>query len=409
MKKILLLGIGVWSLAAFSQPNRLRAIFKGDPAREVTIAWSAREGRASEPSYLLYDTLDRGLDLGAYRNRVEATLEQNHKGMNNVFVEVSGLNPDTEYFFVPVENGIAGKRYSVRTLAEGPNARLSFVVGGDSRNNQSIRRKGNLLLAKLRAHFVFFTGDMTGGDGSSEVQQWLDDWQLTHGPDGRVTPLVIARGNHEISNDSISKIFGTTSEVYYSVGFGGDLLRIFVLNTEISKGGTQGEWLAKELQAHQNARWKIAGYHRPMRPHSTSKGNGDSQYQNWAPLFWQHRVAMVFESDTHVAKATQPLKPDTKGSGGFVVDPQGSVYLGEGGWGAPLREADRSYDWTLGAARLNHFQWVWLDSGNAEVRTVLLDNAETVASLDDSDRFRLPAGLALWKMGGDDVLEVPAR
>jgi hypothetical protein len=384
-------------------------MFNRDPARSVSIAWSGREGRESEASYLVYDEADHGSDLAAYPRRADSTRELRHKGMNNVFVDLEGLKPETEYFFVPVENGVAGKRYSVRTLSDSPSRRLSFVAGGDSRNNQSMRRKGNLLVGKLRLDFVFFTGDMTGGDSSSEVQEWLDDWQLTHEADGRLLPLVMARGNHEGANDSIARIFGTVPEVYYSVGFGGGLLRLFVLNTELPKGGAQGEWLAAELERHDAATWKIAGYHRPMRPHTSSKPNGDSQYQNWAPLFWQHRVGVVFESDTHLAKATQPLRPEPSAEGGFEADPDGIVFMGEGGWGAPLRAPDRSYSWTLGSARLNHFQWVFLDARKIEIRTVVLDNAESVERLRDENRFQMPAGLALWKMGSSDLIDVPVR
>ena len=43
---------------------------------------------------------------------------------------------------------------------------------------------------------------MTGGDSNREWKEWLDDWQLTIGQDGRMTPIVPARG---IMSDQITQ------------------------------------------------------------------------------------------------------------------------------------------------------------------------------------------------------------
>ena len=80
-----------------------------------------------------------------------------------------------------------------------------------------------------------------------------------------------------------------------------------------------------------------------MRPHYASKSEGDDEYLNWAQLFYDHAVDLVIECDSHIVKRTHPVRPSTAtGSDeGFIQDDvAGTVYIGEGCWGAPLRSAD---------------------------------------------------------------------
>jgi len=57
----------------------------------------------------------------------------------------------------------------------------------------------------------------------------------------------------------------------------------------------------------------------------------------------------VAENDTHLIKRTWPTRPatETGGEEGFVRDDvEGTVYVGEGGWGAPLKVNDDNKCWT---------------------------------------------------------------
>src|SRR5690606_23028895 len=118
------------------------------------------------------------------------------------------------------------------------------------RNHRSVRRNANKLVAKLKPHFVMFGGDMTNLGLSIQWIDWFEDWQLTFGADGRVTPVAVTRGNHEISNSIIELLFYTKKGVYYAFTVGTDLLRVYTLNSEAAIGGSQTDWLEHDLRSH---------------------------------------------------------------------------------------------------------------------------------------------------------------
>jgi len=89
------------------------------------------------------------------------------KGMNNHFVRLSNLTPDTKYFFKINDSQGSSKVYSFQTAPASPYTRLSVIAGGDSRNHRAGRINANKLVGKLRPHFVMFGGDMTGGDNET--------------------------------------------------------------------------------------------------------------------------------------------------------------------------------------------------------------------------------------------------
>ena len=131
--------------------------------------------------------------------------------------------------------------------------------------------------------------------------------------------------------------------------FAGDLMRIWVLNTELEakdpvKVPQQQAWIEADLPRYPDTKWKVAAYHKPMRPHTAGKQEGLSRIAAWAQLFYDHGVDLVVESDTHMVKRSYPLRPsDDEGSyESFIRDDEnGVVFIGEGSWGAPTRPASR--------------------------------------------------------------------
>ena len=115
---------------------------------------------------------------------------------------------------------------------------------------------------------------------------------------------------------------------------------------------------------------------------------------------------MVVESDAHTSKSTYPIIPslDASSDEGFVRDDaRGTVFVGEGCWGAPLRSADDNKSWTRDSGSFNQFKWIFVDQNKIEVRTVKVDNASSVSELKEEDRFTLPAGIDLWNPSAGTV------
>jgi hypothetical protein len=392
---------------AFAKMDKFRCVWRDNPATSMTIGWDQVSG---ENPTLYYGTLDYGTNIDKYSLSKTPSKQVKAKGMTNCFVRLINLEPNTKYFFVLKDSDGITKRYWFQTAPDNSNERLSILAGGDSRNNREGRQNANSFVAKLRPHCVVFGGDMTGLDIDVEWKQWFDDWQLTITNDGRMTPIIPARGNHEKSNESIVDLFYVPSEsVYYALNIGGNLLRIYTLNTLIATGGDQRDWLEKDLKNSDDIVWKIAQYHHPMRPHTAKKPEGTNVYQSWAQLFYDYNMQLVVECDAHVCKTTYPIRPSYgKGNDeGFVRDDvRGTVYVGEGCWGAPLRPADDPKSWTRAIGSFNQIKWVWIDNEKMEIRTIKTDNAAVVGSLKDKNRFVLPSQIDIWKPATGAVITI---
>ena len=390
-------------------PGHIRAVYKSDPATSIVIGWNRYESEAQDDVFY-WDTVDHGADLAAYANKKTPDHYSHYVSrLKNAFVELKGLEPETRYYFVIKNSFGVSKRFYFETLPDHRDAKISIIAGGDSRNNRTPRKAANLLVKKLKPHFVYFGGDMVAEGFPNQWFDWFEDWQITIGDDGRVTPIVPARGNHEISNDILERLFWLPESNYYVLNIADGLLRAYVLNSEAPIGGRQTDWLLEDLQNNQDAQWKIAQYHRPMRPHVAKKSEGTNQYKYWAQAFYDYGVDLVMESDAHTVKSTWPLRPslETGSDQGFIRDDErGVVYAGEGCWGAPLRNPDDTKSWTRDSGVFNQFKWIFVDKDGIELRTVKVDNAEEVGELKADNRFAMPANLDLWNPSNGSVIYI---
>lgn len=395
------------SITTLGATNKYRLTLRDNPSTSIVIGWVQVSGNAAA---VYYGPVDYGINYTLYPNVKQIDKTVTYKGMNNNFARISGLKPNTAYYFVIKDSQGASSRYWFKTAPADTNERLSIIAGGDSRNNQTPRRNANKLVAKLRPHAVLFGGDMTSGGSNEEWATWFDDWQLTIGTDGRMIPVIAARGNHESSNLDIVNLFDVPSnDVYYGLTFGGSLIRAYTLNSEAPVAGSQTNWLSSDLIAHTNVIWKCAHYHRPMRPHVSSKPEMETIKTYWEPLFYQHGVKLVVECDAHVVKSTYPIRSSTEAGNdeGFIRDDEkGVVYVGEGGWGAPLRSSNDNKNWTRNSGAFNQFNLIFVDKGKMEVRFIKVDNADNVGTVNDSDIFQLPSNLDVWAPSNGNVITI---
>ncbi|WP_405207564.1 T9SS type A sorting domain-containing protein [Aquimarina sp. LLG6339-5] len=406
MKQFITLTLILLGLQLQASNDKYRLTLRGNPSTSIVVGWNQSSG--SNPT-VYFGTTDYGTNYSNYPNSKSPDRIVSYKGMNNNFARLTGLQPNTAYYFVIRDSQGTSERFWFKT-APADKSRLSFIAGGDSRNNRTPRQNANRLVAKLKPHAVLFGGDMTDDDTNSQWQTWFNDWQLTTASDGRMFPIVATRGNHEDSNNSVYNLFDTpSSSVYYALTFGDNLVRTYTLNTEISVSGNQTTWLRNDLNSNTNVIWKMAQYHKPMRPHVSYKSEGNSQYNNWAQLFYDKGVKLVIECDAHTVKTTWPVRPST-GSGndeGFVRDDQnGTVYAGEGCWGAPLRSNNDNKNWTRNSARFNQFKWIFVDENKIETRTIQVDNASQVGSVSNSNVFQIPSNLDIWNPSNGSVVTI---
>lgn len=386
--------------AIFSTTKRYRLSLRDDPSTSVVIGWEQDGGGIAT---VYYGTTDLGTNWSSYSNSQAPDRVVSASGMDNSFVRLSGLTPDTKYYFVIKDSDGVSNRFWFKTTPMGNSTPISIISGGDSRAylDSSPRERANKLVSKLRPDFVMFGGDYTWLGTSLEWKGWLDDWQLTISSDGRMYPVIWERGNHELSSGMVHNLFDVPSvDEYYNIPVGGNFINIYTLNTEISVAGNQKNWLETRLQTTaNNYDWNIAQYHRAIRPHTTTKSNEDGQYNAWAQLFYDYQVRLVIESDAHDVKTTWPIKPSTgpNSDDGYELDSiYGTVYIGEGCWGAPLRTNDNNRSWTRDSDSFNSFKWIKVTRDTIEIKTIGTDNANSVGTVSDANRFDVPANADIW-------------
>jgi acid phosphatase type 7 len=396
------------TLASDAKVGKLRYTWRDDPSTTAVIGWCQESGSA--PVFYLSEN-DAGNEITKYPLTRQPARKETYKGMSHYFVRLNGLKPNTAYYFqIKDSDGALPRRMSFRTMPNKRETALSIIAGGDSRNNRQVRISANKLVAKIRPHFVLFSGDCTENDEDDEWKEWLDDWQLTTTEDGQLTPVIMTRGNHEVNNEVMDKLFDwPMSDGYFAFSFADGLLRVYTLNSLINPGGAQSQWLANDLAQYASTTWRVAQYHYPMRPHQSRKAEQLEQIEFWAPLFYKHHVQLAIESDSHLAKTTWPLRPSS-GPGsveGFERDDdRGTVFIGEGCWGAPLREADDIKPWTRAAGSFNHFNWIWLDQKRLDVRTVLYDKSANVSANVQDSLFKIPKGIVFWNPPSGQVVRM---
>lgn len=428
-----------------SNPDQFQkfiCIWNDDPSYNMTISWVSLNALNAGTVY--YDTVDHGTDVNAYINSptgqsLAPTRTQFSKLLTHQFAKLTNLTPGTTYYYVISGLGETSPRFFFETIPADNNTRLSFISGGDSRNPITINPQdiievhgriiANKMVAKLRPHAVFFGGDMTDADTALEWNIWFEDWQLTIAEDGRMTPFVAARGNHEfqIEENSINNLFDTPSTTnYYAFNIAQDLIRAYTLDSEASVVGDQQTWLEQDLAANPCTYWKTAQYHHPIRPHTTGKPNKDDQREAFAKNFEKYGLQFVTESDAHLTKSTYSIKTydglnndgrDDDGDGqdadipcadnplcddGFIRDDvKGVMYVGEGGWGAELRPADKIYSWSRAGGSFFQVKWTFIDKNGIEVRTVVTENVDNVvAKTAADDKFTMPQNIDLWDANG---------
>ena len=384
----------------FAKADKLRMMFNNSP-NSLTLAWVQESGKSP---IVFYETNSIFEKFNKFNKVIKPSKSYKYKKMLNYFVTFNDLAPNTIYKFIIKDSEGESQIYWFKTLPLNPE-KISVIAGGDSRSHPEIRRKANKMVAKLQPDLVIFDGDYSFASTSREWAIWLNDWQLTI-ENGRIIPIIPVMGNHE-RGDVMPKIFGIPEDSYYSLDFS-DFLHVTVLNPNIEANGKQANWLREDLDAAKE-QWKFAVYHKPMRPHYSKKEKGDNIYNAWAKIFFVYKVDIILEGDTHVNKITYPIRPsDEEGSEeGFIRDDEnGTIYLGEGTWGAPLRPYDNAKSWTMDGSSINQFKWIFISKNKIEIRTVKYENVDQVESLNFDNKFNMPKNIDLWKPLGQEFVEI---
>lgn len=408
--------------------DKYRLVWNDDPATNITVAWD-QHGLFNP--VVMYGPEDHGRKFWKYEySKTEDRVLDKYEMITH-FAKLTNLEPDQKYYFVIKDDSGVSDRYWFRTAPDKPKA-FTFIVGGDTKSEDEPLEAGRAthrLTAKLRPLFVMFNGDFCSGNGTvpERWHTWLKDWhELTTTPDGRMIPIFPVHGNHENGDHAnLNYIFNApyqdndSSKIYYSASFGGDFFHIIALNSSVDEGGRQRDWLEEDLKAHEDFSFKIAGYHKPFWPHTSSKPENQYQYNQWAHLFYDYGLDISMDGDSHMSKITYPLRPDSASVDSFMGyvrdDEKGTMFLGEGSWGAFPRSIDDDKPWTIKSFRGNQVKWIHVFPkeenlpDRMEIYTVVSatydDNdvqtlyEANVSSLSEDNLFDIPDNITMVEYG----------
>jgi hypothetical protein len=152
----------------------------------------------------------------------------------------------------------------------------------------------------------------------------------------------------------------------------------------------------------QNVKWRIAQYHKPMFPHYTGKPDNPTLFNWWANKFYENGMNLVVESDTHIVKTTKIVKPASGKTDYEVATNGGTLYVGEGSWGAEARSANDRHSWTQDMGAFQQYKVIVVSKDKMDVRTAEFNgNVKALSKAQrDSNSVLLPKGINWWNTKG---------
>lgn len=327
--------------SAQSTPDHWRVVWQERPAEEAYIVWTTKSpgqahtvhyGQASSQGQVssYSQHISQGVESGAYTDEQPAYYHS---------LKLTGLEPSTAYYFTIETDGEFSPELHFVTAPK-DERKFKVLYGGDSRSDRPDRQVMNRRVASIVEGDPEIIALVHGGDyvddGYSwpQWEEWLDDHELTVTAQGKILPIIAARGNHERDSVLYNYVFADPggegkARNYFTTQLAPHVT-LFNLDSSDSASGDQRVWLERQLIAEQSTRWLIVNYHIPAWP--AVKIQGPARLY-WVPLFEQYNVDLVCESDGHVLKRTVPIRNEQQ-------DPTGVVYVGEGGMGVKQREPD---------------------------------------------------------------------
>lgn len=354
-------------------PAQWRVIWNGDASRQATISWTtAEQGKTHKVYYGEQKTL--GSESKCQRNGMY-TLTKKEKGKVKPayyhHAGLTGLKPDTRYYFVMESDGVKSKKLYFKT-APAAGCNFSVIHGGDSRSGHLDRCKVNVMIAQSvqkNPSIIAFAhgGDyIVSGKYWGQWRLWLSHHELTTCNDGRVLPIIPTRGNHD-GGPLYKEVFNVDPKKpdWYTTNIGKDVA-IVTLDTNVAGGGSQSGFLETELKKlRPKTKWLLTQYHRPLYP--AIKG-APAHQKIFAPLFDKYNVDLACEADGHCIKRTIPIR-------GGKADPTGVTYIGEGGLGVGQRSPKKDL-WYLKGGLIGAQHHIMILSFTKEklgIKTVLLN------------------------------------
>ncbi len=382
---------------ATTDPRALYLTWQRDPTTTMTIHWhSGPDDAALQLQYT--STVDAAWERASFVSHAMV-----HSDRTIHTAKLTELSPGTTYRFRLISEafGQSSPTYSFHTMPETVDQPIRIAVGGDILHQVHWMEQTNRQAVRFDPDFIIWGGDLAYADGRADrVDRWYSFFDVCRETlirdDGRVVPIVVAIGNHEIlghyywghdrgrdSYENTDAYRESIAPYFYNLfsfpghpGYGtldfGDYLSLIVLDTDHSGPveGAQTQWLHEQLQNRQHMTHVIPVYHVTAFP-SVRDYDGPIPTrirEHWVPLFERYGVRLAFEHHDHTYKRTVPIRREQK-------DPSGIVYIGDGAWGVNIREThDVDKTWYLERAEsIRHFILTTIVGDSIDLKAITID------------------------------------
>lgn len=345
------------------------------------------EGDVPPPSQVFYDVVSRaGQPVSAYAFKATGAAHRIPKlsdGRWVHWIELKDLEPGRAYYFTTGdEAGGYSEERKFRTIPADATS-FRFATGGD----MGVGPKPASMLkiaASLEPAFCAIGGDLAYANAKTTDLNapiwdgWMENWtreMVT--PEGFTVPMVLAIGNHEVNGFGKPEFaeywygyFAQTNREssedasYFARRFGKDVLMLALDTGHVTPHAGQADWIREKLSGASDLPLTYALYHVPFYPsHRDFTGIGSAMGRRiWGPIFDEFALDVAFENHDHTYKRTHRIR-------GGQIDPEGTLYLGDGCFGKGARKVADTLPWFLvRQGSIQHFWLVDVKDGAAEYR-----------------------------------------
>lgn len=271
-------------------------------------------------------------------------------------VLMTGLKPYTRYAYTVTCEGVS-KSGGFITAAP-VRQPFKFVAYGDNRTQPQVHASVLASMSKFKPDFVIQTGDQVA-DGNNEAH-WDEFWQIA-GKTLSETAYYPSLGNHEREGAPYFRYFGVPAE--YSFDYGNVHFTALDSNRPEAEYTAQQEWLKKDLQAHQDAKWRIVFFHHTVHTCVDKPGRRAESLERakrLEPILQEGHVQLVLNGHDHDYQR-------------HVA--HGITYVVSGGGGAPLYSVTPDTPFIKKANMAHHHCEVNVNGDTMSIRAVEPDGS----------------------------------
>jgi len=390
---IILLLACLFPVVAFAQReiSGLYLTWRDDPATTMTVNWLSLYAEAPDSIWYRH-----GTESWKEQRGTRAPLQPSGLWVRRA--QLTGLAPETTYEIAvgAAPPGDTRGVHSFRTMPAELTRPVRFVTGGDMMHTREMVDAMNRQAGLLDPDFALLGGDLAYADNvdATRYVEFFQSWlNLMRGRDGRLIPMVVAIGNHEVARGYNGRPDVEASQYYtlfdlpggkarHVLDFG-EYLSLVMLDTDHTEAiaGAQAQWLDETLAARAQQQFVFACYHYPA--YGTAKIPAGAKLsidhprsiairEHWVPHFDRHGLTAVFENDHHNFKRTHRLRGHQRD------DANGILYLGDGAWGVRTRVVPSLDDaWYLAKAEaIRHLFHVVIHPNGRTLITAVNDQGE---------------------------------